>query len=353
MQASLDPAVEQPMVSAAWGGFQMDPLQAARYLLAMLLSPNESRTRAAAVTRAWRDDRGLERQEAQTFWNEFLQVFGVNRRRVASFEEPVRNLFFAARHDGQKGGRIDLLWKDRLLAEHKSRGQSLDRAAAQARDYFNGLKDRDLPRLTVVSDFDRIRLYDTDIGPPRHHVEFALSELPDRTGIFGVLSGHETRDFGVLREVDRKAAQELRALHDELREARYDGHSLEVLMVRLLFCLFADRAGVWEPGLFRDYLADRTAEDGTDLGPRLNRIFAVLDTPRDRRGANLDDTLRDLPYVNGALFAECHDPPDFNGSLRECLLDLAGLDWAAISPEIFGSLFQSRSEIILSTDRAF
>jgi hypothetical protein len=306
----------------------------------MLLSQNEIRARATAFVRDWRDDRGLEREEAQTFWNEFLQIFGVNRRRVASFEVPVRNLFSAARNDAQRGGRIDLLWKGRLLAEHKSRGQSLDRAAAQARDYFDGLKDRDLPRLTVVSDFDRIRVYDTDVGPPGHYVEFPLADLPDNTGIFGVLSGHETRDFGNLREVDRKAAQELRAMHDELREARYDGHPLEVLMVRLLFCLFADRAGIWEPGLFRDYLADRTGDDGTDLGPRLNRIFAVLDTPPAQRGTNLDETLMALPYVNGALFSERHDAADFNGSLRERLLDLAGLDWAAISPEIFGSLFQ-------------
>ena len=120
----------------------------------MPLSLNEIRTRAAAFARSWRDDRGLEREEAQTFWNEFLEVFGVSRRRVASFAVPVRNLFSATRH----AGRIDLLWKGRLLAEHKSRGQSLDRAATQARDYFDGLKDRDLPRLTVVSDFDNIRV---------------------------------------------------------------------------------------------------------------------------------------------------------------------------------------------------
>jgi hypothetical protein len=306
----------------------------------MLIAPNEIRPRAVTFVRDWRDDRGLERQEAQTFWNEFLHIFGVNRRRVASFEVPVRNLFSAARNDGQRGGRIDLLWKGRILAEHKSRGQSLDRAAAQARDYFDGLKDRDLPRLTIVSDFERIRVYDNDAGDPGEYVEFPLSELPERTGLFGVLSGHETRDFGVLREVDRKAAQELRALHDELREAGHDGHPLELLMVRLLFCLFADNAGVWEPGLFRDYLVGRTAEDGSDLGPRLNRIFAVLDTSPARRGANLDETLKVLPYVNGALFTERHDPPDFNGALRNRLLDLAGLNWGAISPEIFGSLFQ-------------
>jgi len=264
----------------------------------------------------------------------------VDRRRVASFEVPVRNLFSAARNDSKRGGRIDLLWKRRLLAEHKSRGQSLDRAAAQARDYFDGLRDRDLPRLTVVSDFARIRVYDSEAHKPGGYVEFPLSELPGNTGRFGALSNHEARDFGTLREVDRKAAQELRALHDALREAGHDGHPLEVLMVRLLFCFFADNASVWEPSLFRAYLAGRTAEDGTDLGPCLNRIFSILDTTPARRGSNLDETLKALPYVNGALFTERHDPPDFNGALRTRLLNLAGLNWGAISPEIFGSLFQ-------------
>ena len=97
----------------------------------MQLSLNETRARAAVFAR---DDRGLERQEAQTFWNEFFNVFGVNRRRVASFEVPVRNLFSST----SDSGRVDLLWKGRLLAEHKSRGQDLDRAATQARDYSTG-----------------------------------------------------------------------------------------------------------------------------------------------------------------------------------------------------------------------
>ena len=111
-------------------------------------------------------------------------------------------------------------------------------------------------------------------------------------------------------------------------------------MVRLLFCLFADNAGVWEPGLFRDWLDARTNEDGSDLGPLLNRVFAVLDTPAQRRPTTLDETLAALPHVNGALFTERHDSADFSGAMRSALLDLSRLSWASISPEIFGALFQ-------------
>ena len=121
----------------------------------MPLSLNEIKDRAETFARAWRGVE-LERAEAQTFWNEFLDVFGVNRRRVAAFERPIR---------AETGnGRIDMLWKGKLLVEHKSLGQNLDRAAGQARDYFAGLRDADLPRYVIVSDFALIRLYDLE-GP--------------------------------------------------------------------------------------------------------------------------------------------------------------------------------------------
>ena len=105
----------------------------------MPLSLNEIRDRAQRFAHEWRDA-ASERAESQSFWNGFFEVFGVNRRRVAVFERPV-GLFASA--SGR--GRIDLLWKGRLLVEHKSRGESLDRAAGQARDYFKGLRDADLP----------------------------------------------------------------------------------------------------------------------------------------------------------------------------------------------------------------
>ena len=104
----------------------------------MPLSWNEIKTRAIAFSKEWQDE-ASEDAEAKSFWDAFFNVFGVNRRRIASFEVPIR------RDDGS-GGFIDLLWKGILLVEHKSRGKDLDRAYGQARDYFPGLKDRDLPR---------------------------------------------------------------------------------------------------------------------------------------------------------------------------------------------------------------
>src|ERR1039457_1073296 len=133
----------------------------------MPLSWNEIRDRALAFSREW-DDESSEDAEAKSFWDSFFNVFGISRRRVASFEAPVK------KSDGH-GGFIDLLWKGVLLVEHKSRGKDLDRAADQAFDYFPGLKERDLPRYVVVSDFARIRLY--DIESDEDPIEFPLKEL--------------------------------------------------------------------------------------------------------------------------------------------------------------------------------
>jgi hypothetical protein len=123
----------------------------------MPLSWNEIRNNALAFSKEWADETSEEDAEAKSFWDGFFEVFGIRRRRVASFEKPVR------KGDG-KGGFIDLLWKGVLLVEHKSRGKDLDRAAEQAFDYFPGLKERDLPRYVLVSDFARFRLYDLDEG---------------------------------------------------------------------------------------------------------------------------------------------------------------------------------------------
>ncbi|CAK8712114.1 MAG: hypothetical protein CDV28_10231 [Candidatus Electronema aureum] len=109
------------------------------------LSWNEIKSRALSFSRDWADEVS-EDAEAKTFWNAFFHIFGIDRRRVASFEQRVRKI------DGREG-YIDLLWKGKLLIEHKSRGKDLDRAHEQALGYFPGLKERELPRYLLVSGY--------------------------------------------------------------------------------------------------------------------------------------------------------------------------------------------------------
>lgn len=298
----------------------------------MPLTWTEIRARAAAFSREWVGET-RERAEAQSFWNEFFAIFGLSRRRLAAFEVPVRV------REGGGMGQIDMFWKGVLLVEHKSAGQNLDRACEQAADYFPGIAERDLPRYILVSDFARFRLYDLDGGDFQ---EFTIEELPRRIRLFAFVLGQTTRNVREQEPANRAAADLMAGLHDALATDGYTGHDLEVFLVRLLFCCFADDTGIIEP---RDhlhwYLTEQTSDDGSDLGAKLAEVFQVLDTPPARRQHSLDENLARLPYVNGSLFSEPIHIPRFNATLRARLLDCSAYDWSQVDPVIFGALFQS------------
>ena len=298
----------------------------------MPLNWNEIKDRALAFSREWAEV-ASERAEAQSFWNAFFEVFGVNRRRVATFEKR------AARFSGSLHGRIDVFWPGILLAEHKSAGRDLDAAFHQATDYFAGLKDAELPRYIVVSDFARIRLY--DLEGEQETVEFPLAELHQYIRLFGLMAGYQTRPVSAEDPVNVEAAERMGSLHDALKRSGYEGHPLELMLVRLLFCLFADDTGIFPRHAFHDIITQRTGEDGGDLGGWLARIFQVLNTPEERRQTTLDAQLAELPYVNGKLFEESLPLADFDAAMRTELAHASTLDWSRISPAIFGSMFQS------------
>jgi hypothetical protein len=131
------------------------------------------------------------------------------------------------------------------------------------------------------------------------------------------------------------------ALHDALEASQYKGHPLERFLVRLLFCLFADDTGIFQPlGIFEDYVKN-TREDGADVGAALGQLFQVLNTPEGERQNTISAELNAFPYVNGDLFEEILPLPHFNRDMRDKLLNVCGFRWEVISPAIFGSLFQS------------
>lgn len=296
----------------------------------MPLSWNEIRSRAIAFSEEFKGAT-RENAETQTFYNEFFHVFGISRRRVASFEEPVKKL-------GGDRGRIDLFWKGTLLVEQKSEGRDLRKAYSQALDYFPNLKEEELPRYILVSDFQRFDLYDLDTGAEH---SFTLSELHTKVELFGFIAGYQKREFRDQDPVNIAASERMGKLYDALKEAGYDSLDLELFLVRVLFCLFADDTGIFEKDIFRSYLEEHTREDGSDTGPRINYLFQVLNTPHERRGKNLNEALARFPYVNGSLFVDTLLVPDFNGTMRAALISACHFNWSQISPAIFGSLFQS------------
>jgi type I restriction-modification system DNA methylase subunit len=295
----------------------------------MALSWNEIKRRAITFSKEW-GNASSETSEKQTFWNEFFNVFGISRRRVATFEQHVKLL-------DDKTGFIDLFWKGELVVEHKSKGKDLDSAFIQAIDYLDGLEEKELPRYVIVSDFDLFQLSDLETDT---QVRFHLSELHNNVHYLDFIAGYKKKEYKPEDPVNIEAAELMANLHDLLEESGYKGHKLEILLVRLLFCLFADDTGIFEKDIFKDFIEIRTAEDGSDLGPKINQLFQVLDTKIKDRQTNLDEDLQRFPYINGDLFEENITIASFDYAMRQSLLDCSYFEWSQISPAIFGSMFQ-------------
>lgn len=295
----------------------------------MVLSWNEIKSRAVSFSNEWQ---GANREEADAkeFLIEFLNVFGVTRRRVSTFEHKVKKI-------NDTDGYIDLLWPGMLLVEMKSKGKDLNKAYQQAKDYCHGLKSYELPKIIMISDFQTIEIYDED----GLKVSFLLSELVNNIQLFSPLAGYQKREYREQDPVNLEAAEKMGKLHDLLKSIGYDGHNLELYLVRLLFCLFADDTGIFEKGIFLDFITLKTKPDGSDLAAHISQLFQVLNTPEDQRLKVLDESIAAFPYINGKLFEEPLPMAAFDSKMRALLLDCCSLDWGRISPAIFGSLFQS------------
>ena len=312
----------------------------------MPLSWNEIRHRAIGFSKEWKGET-REAAERQSYWNEFFNVFGVRRRTVATFEEPVKKL-------SGDWGFIDLFWPGKLLVEHKSTGADLSKAHAQGMAYIRGLKDsgrdREIPRWLIVSDFARIALHDLepeqDPGAPLLQrlppsVEFPLADFHKCIRHFAFIAGYTQHRLNPEDPANLEATQLLCNLHDALEMGGYTGHELKRFLVRILFCLFAEDNGIFPQKAFELFVRDRTAEDGSDLGVRLEQLFRVLNTDTAQRQKKLDEELSQFPYVNGDLFAEHLEFAEFNADMRNGLLACCGFHWETISPAVFGSLFQA------------
>jgi hypothetical protein len=313
------------------------------------LSREEMRARALAFAQTWAGPH-REKSEAQTFLNEFFEVFGRDRRAVdARFEHPVER-------EGRGAGRVDLFWPGKLVVEMKSTGHDLGEAHAQALDYVKDLDPEERPRWVLVSDFGRFTLH--DLGEEVHDylrgfafgrrrpelvAAFTLDELADKLRHFAFIRDEEQQLFQAQPDVNLKAVKLLADFHDALKATGFGGHELERLLVRVLFCLFAEDTDIFAWNSFTR-LVERSRKDGTDLGVRLAKLFDTLNLPLDSRSQHLPVEFAEFPYVNGGLFSERLGIVDFAGTERAALLACCRFDWSKISPSIFGSLFQGVME---------
>ena len=201
----------------------------------MRLGWDEIARRAKAFAEDWKDAR-YEKGETQSFYNDFFEIFGVRRRTVAVYEQRVKLL-------DDKHGFIDLFWPGTLLVEQKSGRLDLGKAQGQALDYLHGVHPTQQPRWILTCDFQTWVLLDLDTG---QELTFRLADLPKYIQAFDFMIGRRVT-FETQAGVTIKAAELMGKLHDALEDAGYTGHDLEQLLVRLLFCLFADDTGIFQP----------------------------------------------------------------------------------------------------------
>jgi len=298
----------------------------------MQLTWDEIQERAVMFSKKWKDAHN-EEAEAQGFEIDLLRVFGVEEpMSVGDFEYKVP---LAA----GKTGYIDYLWKSQLAIEMKSRGKDLGAAYLQLQNYMKHLPEAEIPDLWLVCDFEHMRLTRRSTNEVW---DFRTRDLRRHIKKFANAAGYTTERIRADQvEVNVKAAEKMAKLHDALRDYGYEGHELEVYLVRLLFCLFADDTGIFPQDSLSDYF-EASKPDGSDLSERIGKLFETLNMPPEVREKKtlLSEELKRFRYINGGLFAKLLPSAEFNAKMRQTLLECLHFDWNKISPAIFGAMFQ-------------
>ena len=296
----------------------------------MRLTWNEIRVRASEFVIRWLGQ-GYEKGQTQLFYQDFFSLFDIPVRKVGIFEQQVTLLSGTT-------GYIDLFWKGVLLVEQKSAGKSLVVAKQQALDYCTVLKNYELPRYILLCDFQTFELFDLEEDVV---VKFELADLPKFVENFGFMMGVQKRTFKDQDPVNIQASELVGKIHDGLKKSGYKSPNLEKILVRIVFCMFADDTGIFESrDNFLDLLESQIQANNYNIGQTLVHLFQTLIQPISDRETILDQRLNEFPYVDGGLFDEQSEIPSFSKEMALNLIEACKFDWSVISPAIFGSLFQ-------------
>ena len=299
------------------------------------------RENADAFIIRWRGTT-TERAEAQTFTNEFFQIFGLDRKNLAQFEKPIQ------KKDETGTGFADLFWSGKLIIESKSahldNPKHWDSTLNQAEEYIDNLLPHQRPQFILLMNFKRIKKYAVEVNKSNKVkiiflIEIAIEDLATNLDEFVFLIEFANRLETDEEKVNQEAARRIANVYDAIEHKGYNSNDIAILLARILFCLFADDTGIFERKQFENYIRENTT--GKTLGDHFLKLFATLNTPdNNRKTSNI--VLNKFPYVNGDLFnTQLNKVPPTTNALRDALLDCCTYDWSDISPVIFGSLFQA------------
>lgn len=299
------------------------------------------RENAEAFILRWRGTIA-ERAEAQTFTNEFFQIFGLDRKNFAQFEKPIQ------KRDETGTGFADLFWSGKLIIESKSahfdNPKHWDKTLIQAEEYIENLLPHQQPQFILLMNFKRIKKYAVEVSKSNKvkiifRTEVAIEDLATKLDEFVFLIEFANRLESDEEKVNQEAARRIANVYDAIEHKGYNSNDIAVLLARILFCLFADDTGIFGRKQFENYVREKTT--GKTLGDHFLKLFETLNTAdKNRKATNKD--LNKFPYVNGDLFdTRLIKVPSTTNALRDALLDCCAYDWSDISPVIFGSLFQA------------
>ena len=316
-----------------------------------VMTLKEQKKQAKDFVSRWKD-RGNERQDSQPFWLDLLQsVYGIEKpTEYITFEDKVM-----LDHTSFIDGYIE---KTKVLIEQKGKDKELTKAIKQsdgtfltpfqqAKRYSANLPYSKRPRWIVTSNFKEFFVYDME-QPNAEAIVIKLEDLADEFYRLEFLVDKSNEHLEREMQISMQAGDIVREIYDGLLKQYINPdssetlHAINQLIVRLVFCLYAEDSGLFGHKMaFHDYLE---RFESRDFRKALIELFEVLDTPNDKRDPYLDDELASFPYVNGGMFAEKNiEIPKFTDELRELLLQHAssGFDWSDISPTIFGAVFES------------
>lgn len=314
------------------------------------MTESERREAARQFSNRWAG-KGDEKQDSQKFWTDLLMnVFEIeNINDCVEFEKPVYV------NGSQKYIDVYLpkvsvlieqksLKKDLLKPEHHSGGIMLT-PYEQAVQYDNALPQNEKAAYIIACNFSEFHIYDmNDKGKTLKHETIYLSDLQDHYRRLDILKQKENVKISEEEEVSKQAGDIIGEIYDEFISECGDDketlHLINVLLVRLVFCFFAEDSGIFSYNQFHNYLSGYKTED---MQIALRELFRILDTPYNKRGKFLESKLDEFPYVNGGLFSEEIDIPPFTNKIRTLILKNASEDfnWSKISPTIFGAIFES------------
>lgn len=237
----------------------------------------------------------------------------------------------------------DVLWKKHLFfrpaATHEDVGAIGDALRSDA------LVVKHKPRFIVVSNGEQVHIRDLKLDDT---VNVEYGRLDEASDFLLPLAGYERRTVVEEHPADIKAAKKLKKLYDAILAANptwsagHHTHELNLLMTRLLFCFYAEDTGIFDtPQIFTNTVTQYTTEDGSDVAMLLDRLFRIMNVADADRPKTTPAVDAKFPYVNGSLFEDTVEIPEFSRTARRLLLECGDLDWTTINPDIFGSMIQT------------